>query len=127
MVGILLTGGNFIGDYMPRLENSFTKTIGLNSDSFAIFQVALDKSHTPYYNGDGKADWYDSIGIFISLLQVNHNNPQPTVSVRQYISYEDLKELSMLLWQAQNRYESRQKETKEAIEGTGEAKAEAKA
>lgn len=112
---------------MPRLEDTFTKTIGLSSDSFAIFQVALDKSTTPYYTGEGKADWYDSVGIFISLLQVNHNNTQPTVSVRQYISYEDLKELSMLMWQAQNRYESRQKEAKEAIEGTREAKAEATA
>lgn len=112
---------------MPQLESTFTKTIGLSSDSFAIFQVALDKSGVPYYNSGGKTEWECSIGIFISMLQVNHNNPQPTVNVRQYISYEDLKELSMLLWRAQDEYESRQKETKKAIEGTGEAKAEATA
>ena len=103
---------------MAEIKDSFTKTIGTSTDSFGIFQITLDLGQTPCYNGGG---WKDTLGIALSLLQVNHNNPNPTVSIRQYISYEDLKELSMLLWYAQNKYESRKKEAQEGIEGAGEA------
>jgi hypothetical protein len=115
-VDTLLTGGNS-GEQVPKLENTFTKTIGLSSDSFGIFQVALDTNDFPYYNNAGKADWRKEMGIFISMLQVNHNNPNPTVSIRQYITHEDLKELSMLLWHAERAYESRKKEAQEGNQG----------
>jgi hypothetical protein len=47
--------------------------------------------------------------------------------IKQYITYEDLKELSMLLWQAQTAYESRQKELQEETQRAREAANETKA
>jgi hypothetical protein len=66
------------------------------------------------------------LGISLSLLQVNHNSPEPTVCIRQYITEEDLQSLSLLLWEARNAYESRKQETQEE-ERTREAANETKA
>ena len=99
---------------MPEIKDSFTKTIGTNANSFGIFQITLDFGAGPGYNG---SCWKETLGISLSLLQVNHNNTNPTVSIRQYISPEDLRELSMLLWHAERAYESRKKETEERKQG----------
>ena len=110
---------------MGRLEQTFTKTIGLTTNSFGILQVALDTQVDPRYTY--KCDeWPLLLGISLSLLQVNHNGTEPTLCVRQYITEQDLDALSMLLWEAKRAYESRKTELQEE-ERAREAKDKAKA
>lgn len=110
---------------MARIEQTFTKTIGLTTNSFGILQVALDTQIDPRYNYRGE-EWPLLLGISLSMLQVNHNTTEPTQCIRQYITEDDLEALSMLLWEAKRAYESRKKELQEE-ERAREAKDETKA
>ena len=109
---------------MNKFAETFTKTIGLNANSFGILQVAIDSQPDVRYAYKGE-EWPTMLGLSLSLLQVNHNSTEPTVCVRQYITAEDLKELSMLMWHAQRAYESRQKEAEAEASGEATGKTEA--
>ena len=109
---------------MNKFTDTFTRTVGVNANSFGIFQIAIDNQPDMRYAYKGD-EWPTVLGVSISLLQVNHNTTEPTVCVRQYITHEDLKELSMLVWHAQRAYESRQKEAEAEASGEATGKTEA--
>ena len=109
------------------LVNTFTKTVGSNPNLYSIFQMALDRGTTAWYTGETNARWDDKLHIMLSMIQINTTQGTDNRMIKQYITYEDLKELSMLLWQAQMAYESREKEFKEEAERAREAANETKA
>jgi hypothetical protein len=109
------------------LVNTFTKTVGSNPNLYSIFQMALDRGTTAWYNGATEQRWDDKLHIMLSMIQVDTTQGIENRMIKQYITYEDLKELSMLLWQAQQAYESREKEFKEEAERGREAANETKA
>lgn len=109
------------------LINTFTKTVGSNPHLYSIFQLAVDRGTTSWYNGLSGPKWDDTLHIMLSMIQVDTTQGIENRMIKQYITYEDLKELSMLLWQAQTAYESRQKELQEEAQRAREAANETKA
>ena len=109
------------------LVNTFTKTVGSNPNLYSIFQIALDRGTMAWYTGEEHATWDGKLHVLLSLIQIDTTHGMDNRMIKQYITYEDLKELSMLLWQAQQAYESREKEFKEETERAREAANETKA
>jgi len=85
------------------INNSYTKTIGKRLDNYTIFSI-LDISYDDYFSGI-KDDF---------ILKLIKDDPNGITSIAQYVSYEDLKQLSMIIWEATSTYERRQREKKEA-------------
>ena len=101
------------------INNSYTKTIGERPDNYSIVSI-MDITYKDYL---GIED-----GFTFNVIKNDHG----TISaVSQFITYEDLKNLSLISWEATTQYERRQREKKEAAareaeaQGTREDQAEA--
>ena len=99
-------------------KETFTRTVGEDPKSFGILQIALDMTAKPWYNAGVKTEFCTELGILLSFLRVSPYGDQPTLTIQQRISEDDLSALSMLLYEATKAYESRKKETEE---GTNQA------
>ena len=101
------------------INNSYTKTIGQRPDNYSIISI-MDVAYN-YYTGPED-------NFTLNMIKNNHGI---ITAVTQVLSQEDLKQLSMICWEATNNYERRQREKKEAAareaeaEGLGEEQAEA--
>lgn len=101
------------------INNSYTKTIGQRPDNYSIISI-MDVTYNDYYGQDE--------GFTFNLIKNDHGT---ITAVSQHISHDDLKNLSMILWEATSNYERRQREKKEAAareaeaEGIGTDQAEA--
>lgn len=101
------------------INKSYTKTIGERPDNYSIVSI-MDITYKDYL---GIED-----GFTFNVIKNDHG----TISaVSQFITYEDLKNLSLISWEATTQYERRQREKKEAAareaeaQGTGKDQAEA--
>lgn len=101
------------------INNSYTKTIGQRPDNYSIISI-MDVTYNDYCGQDE--------GFTFNLIKNDHGT---ITAVSQHISHDDLKNLSMILWEATSNYERRQREKKEAAareaeaEGIGTDQAEA--
>ena len=112
---------------MGEIQNTFTKTVGGDSNYFSIFQIILDtKADLRYHPDYVPPNIPLSLGITMSMLHVDGTYSNPVVNVRQHITEKDLNDLRALLWEATVAYESRKKEIQEANKAR-EAKGEATA
>lgn len=84
------------------INKSYTKTIGKRPDNYTIVSV-MDITYNDYH---GVEDAFS-----FNVIKNDHNG---ITSIAQYVSFEDLKQLSMILWEATSNYERRQREKKEA-------------
>jgi hypothetical protein len=91
------------------INNSYTKTIGQRPDNYTIVSV-MDITYNDYH-GEGDA-------FTFNVIKNDHNG---ITAVNQHVSYEDLKQLSMIIWEATSTYERRQREKKEAAAREQEA------
>jgi len=92
------------------INNSYTKTIGQRPDNYSILSV-MDVTYNDFY---GEQD-----DVF--TFNVIKNDHGTITAVTQHISYNDIKQLSMMLWDATYTYERRQREKKEAAAREAEA------
>jgi hypothetical protein len=99
------------------INNSYTKTVGERPDNYSIVSI-MDITYKDYL---GIED-----GFTFNVIKNDHGT---ITAVSQFITYNDLKQLSMILWEATSNYERRQREKKEAAareaeaQGTGEDQA----
>ena len=91
------------------INNSYTKTIGQCPDNYSIVSI-MDTTDTDYH---GQEDVFT-----FNLIKNDHKG---ITAVNQHVSYEDLKQLSMIIWEATSTYERRQREKKEAAAREQEA------
>lgn len=89
-------------------KDTFTKTVGYNSNSFGILQIALDLRSKPWYNGGMKTEFATELALLMTFVKVSDAGPTQTFT--QEISYSDLKNLASLFYDAAYTYETRQKE-----------------
>lgn len=99
------------------INNSYTKTVGERPDNYSIVSI-MDISYKDYL---GIED-----GFTFNVIKNDHGT---ITAISQFITYNDLKNLSMISWEATANYERRQREKKEAAareaeaQGTGEGQA----
>ena len=99
------------------INNSYTKTVGERPDNYSIVSI-MDISYKDYL---GIED-----GFTFNVIKNDHGT---ITAVSQFITYNDLKNLSMISWEATSNYERKQREKKEATareaeaQGTGEDQA----
>lgn len=91
------------------INNSYTKTIGQRPDNYSIVSV-MDVTYNDFYD--------QREGFTINLIKNEHG---AITAVTQLVSIDDLKQLSMILWEATSTYERRQREKKEAAAREAEA------
>lgn len=91
------------------INNSYTKTIGQRPDNYSILSI-MDVTYNDFY---GTEDAF--------TFNVIKNDHGTITALTQHISYNDLKQLSMILWDATSTYERRQREKKEAAAREAEA------
>lgn len=91
------------------INQSFTKTVGQRPDNYSILSI-MDVTYNDY---SGETD-----GFVFNLIRNDHGSITAT---SQQISYEDLKQLSIIIWDATSTYERRQREKKEAAARKAEA------
>ena len=102
------------------INNSYTKTIGQRPDNYSIISI-MDITYNDFC---GEQD-----DVF--TFNVIKNDHGTITAVTQHISYNDIRQLSMILWETTSNYERRQREKKEAAareaeaEGIGEEQAKA--
>ena len=91
------------------INNSYTKTVGQRPDNYSIISI-MDITYNDFYGG-GDA-------FTFNVIKNDHGTITATT---QHISVDDLKQLSMILWEATSNYERRQREKKEAAAREAEA------
>ena len=91
------------------INNSYTKTVGQRPDNYSIVSI-MDVTYNDFY------DQHE--GFTINLIKNDHG---AITAVTQLVSVDDLKQLSMMLWEATSTYERRQREKKEAAAREAEA------
>lgn len=91
------------------INQSYTKTIGQRPDNYSILSI-MDVTYNDFY---GEGD-----GFTFNLIKNDHG---AITAVTQLITYDDLKNLSMIIWEATSNYERRQREKKEAAAREAEA------
>ena len=91
------------------INNSYTKTIGQRPDNYSILSI-MDVTYNDFY---GPEDAF--------TFNVIKNDHGTITALTQHISYNDLKQLAMILWEATSNYERRQREKKEAAAREQEA------
>ena len=91
------------------INNSYTKTIGQCPDNYSIVSI-MDTTDTDYH---GQEDVFT-----FNLIKNDHKG---ITALTQNISYNDLKQLSFIIWDATSTYERRQREKKEAAAREQEA------
>jgi hypothetical protein len=91
------------------INHSYTKTVGQRPDNYSIISL-MDVTYNDYC-GEGN-------GFVFNLIKNDHGSITAT---SQQISYEDLKQLSIIIWDATSTYERRQREKKEAAAREAEA------
>lgn len=85
------------------IKHTFTKTVGDRPDNYTIFSI-MGVEHD-----DGLL--HENEYFIMNVLKCYHGE---ITSMQQRVSIADMKELSMILWEATNNYERRQREkTKE--------------
>lgn len=91
------------------INNSYTKTVGQRPDNYSILSI-MDVTYNDFYD--------QREGFTINLIKNDHG---AITAVTQLVSIDDLKQLSMILWEATSTYERRQREKKEAAAREAEA------
>lgn len=91
------------------INNSYTKTIGQRPDNYSILSI-MDVTYNSF---DGEEDAFT-----FNLIKNDHG---AITAVSQHVSHDDLKNLSMIIWEATSTYERRQREKKEAAAREAEA------
>lgn len=91
------------------INNSYTKTIGQRPDNYSILSI-MDVTYNSF---DGEEDTFT-----FNLIKNDHG---AITAVSQHVSHDDLKNLSMIIWEATSTYERRQREKKEAATREAEA------
>lgn len=91
------------------INNSYTKTVGQRPDNYSIISI-MDITYNDFY-GEGDA-------FTFNVIKNDHGTITATT---QHISYDDIKQLSIILWEATSNYERRQREKKEAAAREAEA------
>ena len=91
------------------INNSYTKTIGQRPDNYSIISI-MDVTYNDFYGQDE--------GFTFNTIKNDHG---AITAVTQHISYNDIKQLSIILWDATSNYERRQREKKEAAAREAEA------
>lgn len=94
-------------------KETFTRTVGEDPKTFGIVQIALDLTAKPWYNAGVKTEFATELSLLLSFVRVSTDGVNPTITIQQRITEDDLSALSMLLYEAKNAYESRKKETEE--------------
>lgn len=92
------------------INNSYTKTIGQHPDNYSIISI-MDITYNDYLC---KEDAF--------TFNVIKNDITGITATSQIISYEDLKQLAIIIWDATSTYERRQREKKEAAGREQEAR-----
>lgn len=92
------------------INNSYTKTIGQRPDNYSIISI-MDVTYNDFLDGPEDAFTFNVI----------KNDHGAITAVTQCISLDDIKQLSMILWEATSNYERRQREKKEAAARKAEA------
>lgn len=91
------------------INNSYTKTVGQRPDNYSILSI-MDVTYNDFC---GQND-----GFTFNLIKNDHG---AITAVTQLVSVDDLKQLSMIIWEATSTYERRQREKKEAAAREAEA------
>lgn len=84
------------------INKSYTKTIGQRPDNYSIVSI-MDITYTDYHGQDD-----------VFTFNVIKNDHKGITALTQSISYDDLKQLALIIWDATSTYERRQREKKEA-------------
>lgn len=91
------------------INNSYTKTIGQRPDNYSIVSI-MDITYNDYHGQDD-----------VFTFNVIKNDHSGITALTQHLSYNDLKQLAIIIWDATSTYERRQREKKEAAGGEQEA------
>ena len=95
------------------INNSYTKTVGERPDNYSIISI-MDITYDDFSCG-----YADEKDVF--TFNMIKNDPLGITATTQRITYDDLKQLALIIWDATSTYERRQREKKEAAGREAEA------
>ncbi len=95
------------------INNSYTKTVGERPDNYSIISI-MDITYTDF----SSSSLNQKDAFTFNLIKNDYNGITATT---QRITYDDLKQLALIIWEATSTYERRQREKKEAAGREAEA------